>query len=153
MQQEPDYGFYEDLEEYLGMPVPRLWDHIHVDVVPMGKPRMTQRDKWAKREVVRRYYSLADDLRSKTKKLSLELPEILSVTFLVPMPKSYFTSKGKIRKGKPHPGDKHKLKPDNDNMIKSVQDILAKDDRFVHTYFFCRKIWAKEGGIVFHIKR
>ena len=151
MQQETDYGFYEDLEEHLGMPVPRLWDHIHIDIKPMGKVRMTQNDHW--KPSAKRYFAFADELRWKIKETSIELPEILSVTFLMPMPKSYFTPKGKIRKGKPHPGDVHRLKSDLDNLIKSLQDVLCKSDSHIHTYFFCRKRWAKKGGIVFHIKR
>lgn len=126
-----------------------------LDITPMGKPRMTQQDKWKKRPVIVRYRKYADALRLLCQINKFELPDELSITFVLPMPKSYLTKKGEVRKGKKEQGvdfgAKHQVKPDLDNMIKGVQDVLAKSDSFIHTYKNCTKVWGREGKIIFHL--
>lgn len=110
-----------------------------IDVTPVGKPRMTQRDKWAKRPAVVRYYAYCDELRQKYKG---ELPERLQLVFLMPMPASWSTKKKAQMLGEPH-----QQKPDIDNLCKAVMDALAKDDSYIHT-IHANKLWADKGQLL-----
>jgi len=92
---------------------------------PIAKPRMTQRDKWAKRPVVLRYREYCDRLRE----LAGELPSgpvRVTMLFGVAMPKSW--SRGKRAATVNH---EHTQKPDIDNLAKGVLDALFKDDSAV----------------------
>lgn len=56
------------------------------DITPIGKPRMTQRDKWQKRPPVLRYRAFCDEVRLN----HVSLPESgYHVTFILPMPASW----------------------------------------------------------------
>jgi len=56
------------------------------DITPMGKPRMTRRDKWSKRPVVQAYWAFKDECKYH----GLYIPESGSeITFVLPMPKSW----------------------------------------------------------------
>lgn len=114
---------------------------MFIPITPVGKPRMTQRDRWAKRPAVVRYYQFCDELRLKH---PAALPPLLIVTFYLPMPKSWSKKKKAAYNGKPH-----QQKPDIDNLCKAVMDALAKDD----SYIWCvsaKKYWTdSDGGIDF----
>ncbi len=59
---------------------------------PVGKPRMTRRDKWKQRPPVMRYRMFCDEARLH----GIQLPENgAHVTFVLPMPKTW--SKKKTR--------------------------------------------------------
>lgn len=107
-------------------------------IEPVPKPRMTQRDRWAKRPAVVRYYAFCDELRALYKG---EVPEQVMLVFNVPMPKSWSKTKQLEMEGQPH-----KQRPDIDNLVKAVLDALCEDDSYVHTVV-ATKIWAKEGSI------
>ena len=99
---------------------------------------MTQRDKWAKRPAVLRYRDFCDHLRAA---LGTGLPDTLRLVFTIPFPKSYSKKKREALRGKPH-----KLKPDIDNLEKSVLDALAKEDSHVWWIDAC-KVWGDVGSI------
>jgi len=110
-----------------------------IKIIPVPKPRTTQRDRWAKRPVVVRYYDFADELRLKYKQ---ELPASLDLVFAMPMPKSWSKKKRAEMYLKPH-----QQKPDIDNLIKAVLDALCEDDSHIFRVSAV-KFWDEEGGII-----
>lgn len=110
-----------------------------IKITPVPKPRTTQRDRWAKRPVVERYYAFADELRLR---YNQQLPSSLDLVFMMPMPKSW--SKKKQEKMYLQP---HQQEPDIDNLIKAVMDSLCEDDSYVFSVSAV-KFWDKEGGIL-----
>lgn len=89
---------------------------------PMGKPRMTQRDKWAKRPCVMRYRAWCDAARVEIPPLTSNASRVDWVAF-IGIPKSWSVKKKAAHKGKPH-----RAKPDRDNIDKAILDLLFKDD-------------------------
>lgn len=107
--------------------------------MPVGKPRMTQRDKWAKRPPVMRYRAFCDLLRACVG--NAKLPHALRLTFELPMPKSWSQQKKDAMRGMPH-----QQKPDLDNLAKAVGDALYGNDAVIHE-LHARKVWADEGRV------
>lgn len=93
-----------------------------IPIIPLGKPRMTQRDKWAKRPCVMRYRAFADELRLKVGKLPDDPIRVQFVAYL-PIPKSWSEKKKMLNRG-----CHHRQKPDIDNIGKAIMDALLKDD-------------------------
>lgn len=92
---------------------------------PVGKPRMTRRDKWKKRDCVVKYRSWADEARAaigRTTKFMLTRPMRLEVIAFFDIPKS---NREAI------PGNYHAVKPDGDNILKSVCDALFHNDQMI----------------------
>ncbi len=93
----------------------------------MGKPRQTQRDKWAKRPAVMRYRAYADQLRLLFwRKPPNVYPTIISWCAYFSIPESWSRKKKEEMKGKPH-----KVRPDRDNVDKGILDALFKSDSHV----------------------
>jgi len=108
------------------------------EIEPMGKPRMTQRDKWAKRPAVLRYRAFKDECRLKR----VELPSGgAHVTFVIPMPKSWSKKKRAEMNGKPH-----QQKPDLDNLAKALMDAVHDDDAGIWSMCLS-KGWGESGPI------
>jgi len=97
--------------------------NIVVPVSPMGKPRMTQRDKWKQRPCVMRYRAIKDEITLLVGRAIPEDVESLSWVAYFPMPKSW--SK---KKKDEHRGRFHRSKPDRDNVDKAILDALFKED-------------------------
>lgn len=116
-----------------------------IEIIPMGKPRMTQRDKWLKppRNPVLKYRNWCDTLRKQCDSLGFELTPELTCTFVIPMPKSWSGKKKERMDGQPH-----QQRPDIDNICKAVMDALAKEDSYVYA-LNCKKIWGRRGLIIF----
>ena len=94
---------------------------------PIGKPRMTQRDKWKKRPAVVAYRQWCDiarlSVRARGGIPTDAVIESLSWTAWFRMPKSW-TKKKKQEMA----GQLHRSKPDRDNIDKAVLDALFKED-------------------------
>jgi Holliday junction resolvase RusA-like endonuclease len=120
-------------------------DVLRLDVEPLGKPRMTQRDKWMKRPPVVRYHLFCQHLGYLANEHNYQVEERLSLTFVLPMPKSWSKKKQSAMLGQPH-----QTKPDLDNLIKAFKDALCSDDSFVHTYEKVTKVWGEQGCILVH---
>lgn len=107
-------------------------------VVPVPKPRMTQRDKWQKRPAVMRYRAFCDDLRAR----KCTFPESGShVIFHMPMPASWSKKKRAEMLGQPH-----RQKPDRDNLEKALMDAVYENDESVWD-MRTTKIWSDIGCI------
>lgn len=87
---------------------------------PIGKPRMTQRDKWRQRPAVMRYRAWADRVRAIAGVLPpAERVLSLSWTAYFEPPKSW-PKKRRLAAI----GTKHRVKPDSSNISKGIEDIL-----------------------------
>lgn len=109
-----------------------------IPLEPIPKPRMTQRDRWAKRPAVVRYYAFCDSLRELVKD---EVPPVLVLRFNITMPKSWSNKKRLEMVGKPH-----QQRPDIDNLIKAYMDALCEDDSYVWSVK-AQKQWSEQGSI------
>src|SRR5688572_11096043 len=88
-------------------------------IVPVPKPRMTQRDKWKRRPCVLRYRAFKDQCRVRR----VKLPQPCRVVFHMPMPASWNEMSKRGNEGQPHCS-----KPDLDNLLKALADAVCKDD-------------------------
>lgn len=93
---------------------------------PMGKPRMTNRDRWAKRPAVQRYWIWKDHAKSCAPKGMTDSPLIVSWTAYIPIPKSWSPKKRVV-----YEGTLHQSKPDRDNIDKGILDALFSSDACV----------------------
>lgn len=88
----------------------------------IGKPRMTQRDKWKKRPNVERYRAWCDAARLNLPPLPASPHRVDWVAF-ISIPESW----SKKKKAE-HSGKRHQSKPDRDNIDKGILDMLFQDD-------------------------
>jgi Holliday junction resolvase RusA-like endonuclease len=107
---------------------------------PMGKPRMTQRDRWMKRDVVLRYRDYCDRLREAAPN-GLQTADVYAVDVIayIAMPESWSKKKKAEMLG-----SLHRQKPDWDNIGKAVCDALWEDDSMIGDGR-TRKFWCNEG--------
>ncbi len=109
------------------------------NIPPVAKPRMTQRDKWAKRPAVIKYRQFCDRVRFARMQL---YPCGLHITFVVPMPGSWSERKKAAFDGQPH-----QQRPDLDNYLKAVLDAVYSEDSHIWDMRIT-KIWGREGKII-----
>ncbi len=110
-------------------------------LTPIPKPRMTQRDVWAKRPCVLRYRAFCDELRLHAKAQGFTLPERFAIRFWMPMPKSWSEAKKAKMLHKPH-----QQKPDLSNLLKAVEDALLDEDERIYEVHASKR-WAAIGAI------
>lgn len=109
-------------------------------VTPLGKPRMVASDKANYRPVTKRYWAYKDEILSQLK--GFMLPESnFRIVFYFPMPKSWSKKEKEAMMNKPH-----RSKPDLDNCLKAIQDILCKEDKQIWDVRIT-KIWSNKGQI------
>lgn len=112
------------------------------DVTPIGKPRMTQSDRWKNRKCVTQYWHFKDKIKLEASKQKYKIGDVIDVVFYLPMSKSWSEKKKREMIGKPH-----QLKPDTDNMIKAFCDALTDDDSKIFDKRG-RKFWSDRGYIM-----
>lgn len=112
----------------------RKGQRFTVAIEPMGKPRMTQRDKWKQRPVVMRYRAYADKLRAMCLNIE-QAPVAVSWTAYFSIPGSWPLKKRKAMAGQPH-----RAKPDRDNIDKGIMDALWQRDEGIACGTLC-KLW------------
>jgi len=120
-------------------------EKITLNVTPMGKPRMTQRDKWLKppRKPIAQYWKYKDELIAESALNGFKLPESgFHVTFILPMPNSWTDKKRNQMNNSPH-----QSKPDVDNMVKGLKDCLCESDSHIWDYRIT-KLWGTHGKII-----
>lgn len=106
-------------------------------ITPVPKPRMTKRDRWAKRPAVKRYWLFCE----KVREAGVVVESGASVVFHMPMPESWSKKKRGEKKGAPH-----KNTPDLDNLCKALLDAIYDDDKEVWQLTI-EKRWAEKGMI------
>jgi len=109
------------------------------DIVPVAKPRMTQRDKWKKRPCVQRYFAYRDEIKLKKVKLPADRPAM--VVFHIPMPARLSAADKILLAGTPHT-----KRPDIDNYLKGLLDAIFDEDSGIWAIFPV-KYWAYQGGV------
>jgi Holliday junction resolvase RusA-like endonuclease len=109
---------------------------------PVAKPRMVRSDKYKQRPVVMNYWAFKSNISAQAKKAGFKLGNAYRVTFIMPFPKSLPEKKRDEYRGNPH-----MIRPDIDNMLKSVNDCLLEEDSAVH-YVVCKKVWGDDGEII-----
>lgn len=122
-----------------GSPAVCVERHFIIPGDPIGKPRMTQKDKWAKRPCVMMYRAWADHARA----CAGDLPDNpLSVDLLAyfAFPESYSEKKRAALARQPH-----RVKPDFDNVEKAVCDALFEQDSMIADGS-CSKRWDDGQG-------
>lgn len=112
-------------------------------LMPIAKPRMSQRDKWAKRPPVMRYRAFAKELALQASRQGFSLENGLAYEFHLPMPKSW-SQKKQLEKL----GQLHDQKPDLDNLLKSIFDVLLRQDCLIGHVAQVKKIWALKPKII-----
>lgn len=102
-------------------------------VEPMGKVRMSQRDKWAKRPVVVRYRAYHDRLRE----LGVTLEPGDGVHFYIQVPQSW-----SMKKKHEHDLRPHQQKPDLDNLLGGLLDAVLPEDKTFWSFGRTSKRWT-----------
>ena len=115
----------------------------------MGKPRMTQRDKWDKRDCVVRFWAWANHLKLLVKTAGgvPATERILDVSWVAKFEPPRSTSK---KRREAMIGELHRVKPDRDNIDKAVLDALFDKDQGIASGTI-RKEWAEESALVITI--
>jgi len=94
---------------------------------PVAAPRMTQRDKWAKRPCVQRYFAWRN-AAALIVRTSVKLPaanDIASLSWTAYFVPPEIWSK---KKREAAIGTLHRSKPDRDNLDKAILDALFPED-------------------------
>jgi Holliday junction resolvase RusA-like endonuclease len=119
---------------------------IEIDIIPKPKVRMVKSDAWKKRPIVLQYWEYKDELVLKCNKAGIIMGDVLGISFVLPMAKSWSKDKKEEFNGMPH-----QQKPDLDNLIKAVKDCLCKEDSNVWKYSPPPyKVWGETGKVIFY---
>jgi len=113
---------------------------------PLGKPRMTQRDKWKQRPSVVAYRAWCDlirDIAGDVPPASETKAVLLTAVF---EPPASWSKKKRLSML----GEAHRHKPDADNVAKGVIDALWKDDSGIASLSII-KSWGEQDKLVIEI--
>lgn len=116
-------------------------NNFTVQHAPVGKPTMSQRDRWKERDAVVRYRSFCDAVREAcTGKRDQKIDGMLYMAMIAfahrRIPKSYSDTRRQALEGQICDE-----KPDTDNITKSVGDALFGEDKWLGGTQ-CWKFWA-----------
>ena len=112
------------------------------EIVPVSKPRLTRRDRWARRPIVLRWFTFKDKMISLAEKSGYKVASELDIEFHIAMPPSWSKRKRQLLLGKPH-----RQRPDIDNLVKAFLDALCEEDSYVCD-IRARKFWSNTGYIL-----
>jgi Holliday junction resolvase RusA-like endonuclease len=121
-------------------------NELSIDIKPIGKPRMTQSDRWKKRGCVVAYWNFKDCLVDESKKQNFILSDNIDIEFHFKPNESLSEKKKQNLIGKPH-----RVKPDLDNCIKSVFDCLHTTDQEIYE-ISARKYYGVKDKIIIRNK-
>jgi len=105
--------------------------------IPIGKPRMTRRDKWAKRPCVMQYWAYADAIR----RACPNPPPAEQVVFVEVFARFEPPASWSKSKREKAIGMLKRTKPDGDNIEKGTFDALWKQDEKLGDQFVNRTWW------------
>jgi len=108
-----------------------------------AKPRMTQSDKWKVRPATTKYWAFKDMLTIAARQQGFTLGEKIRVSVNIQMPKSWSAKKRQEMCLMPH-----RQKPDLDNILKSIQDILMKEDSGIHEVHISKSWSNNQSSII-----
>ena len=114
---------------------------IILPITPIPKPRLTYQGRFSAN--AKRYYRYCQQLQTLTAAYHVPLNDTLSLTFILPMPKSWSKKKRQEMNKQPH-----QQKPDIDNLLKAYMDALLPSDAHIWAYDRVEKRWGEEGKIV-----
>jgi len=114
------------------------------DITPIGKPRMTRRDKWptTRTKAAAKYMVWRNELEGLAIKHNFILADGVQIIFLLPVSPSWSKKMRDQMRGKPH-----QIKPDADNMLKGFIDALCKNDQKIYDKHVL-KFWWDTGKII-----
>ncbi len=110
-----------------------------LDIAPCPKPRMTQADKWRKRQSVMKFFAFRDAVRQFQETHAISWWSF-NIEFHVPMPKSWSKKKKALHNGQPH-----NQRPDLDNYLKAWKDSVYEEDAVVWRVK-ATKLWTDGTG-------
>jgi len=120
---------------------------LELEVSPQPKPRISHKGRFTK--VAKRYYAYCDALRWTAAQHRYTPGNSLTLSFVIPMPKSWGKKKKQEMDGKPH-----QQRPDLSNLVKAFEDALLPEssggDSAIYEYCHVKKIWGIEGKILIH---
>ena len=108
------------------------------NITPVPAPRQSRSDRWKQRPCVVRYRAFRDEIKEQ----GVEFDNHDSVTFYMPMAKSWSEKKKYSMQGMPHT-----QKPDADNLLKALLDSIHKEDAHIYAISGVYKFWDYEGSI------
>lgn len=115
---------------------------LYFPVPVMGKPRMTRKDKWHKRNATDSYWTMKDALVAFANRHKFTIGNMYHAIYLLPM-----AEKKSKKWKKEHEYQLHDQKPDIDNITKGIKDCLLDDDSKVAVEYAV-KLWSYEPGII-----
>ena len=107
-------------------------------ICPMAAPRMTQKDRWSGRAVVKEYFAFRDEVAAR----QVKLPIPSKVIFWMPIPPSWTKEKKLEADGTPHTQT-----PDIDNLLKALLEGVYRDRDAIVWSVWAEKRWARAPGI------
>jgi len=110
-----------------------------LNIAPVSKPRMTQRDRWAKRQSVLKFFAFRDAVRQYCKTHAIAWWSF-EIEFHVPMPKSWSQKKKNLFNC-----TCHNQRPDLDNYLKAWKDSVFEEDSVVWRVH-ASKLWTSGPG-------
>lgn len=108
---------------------------IPINPVATPRPRVT---RWGT-HYPKKYTQYKEELEWLGK--NVNLPAVFDVVFHIQMPKSWSKKKKIEMLGTPH-----QQKPDRDNLLKGLQDVLCEEDSYIYDGRVA-KYWAEKGCI------
>lgn len=114
------------------------------DITPIGKPRMTRRDKWknTRTKAASKYMAWRNEFEQLISDQNFVLGDGVQVVFLLPFPGTWTKRKCDDMRGMPH-----QTKPDADNMLKGFIDVCCKTDQKIYEKDVL-KFWWDTGKII-----
>lgn len=122
-----------------------MFNKINIPLRGVAKPRMTRRDRWAKRDCVVNYWDYCDKLRCFLPNPP-PIDSIFTITFIFDTPNSWSKKKKDM-----NVFQKHMQRPDFDNLGKAFFDALYKEDSGAWNVRI-KKIWGNEDKIILEWK-
>lgn len=113
------------------------------NVRPVPKPRMTRADRWSKRKCVLDYWTFKDNVLLEAKKNGFVLKDELHYKFVFEMPTSWPDAKKKKMIN-----NRHKQRPDLDNLLKAFWDATSEHDEIIAKIQSAEKVWGKTSSIL-----